>query len=454
MKTHSTWRRFRFLVAVAWLSSPGGDTAFGLPAISVDWQRQIGTPQDEAATDISVDAAGNGYVAGWTAGNLNGQTNTGLRDAFQLSLDPSGGNRWTRLSGTVQDDQGQGNAAEADGTNYLIGWTREDMSGTYHGENDIFVHGFLTGGGGFSGHQWGTPSFDSGNAIGIDAPRNRYIAGQTSGNLNGQTNNGSSDAFLLKQNDSGILQWTRLLGTSGSDSASDVAVDAAGNATITGFTTGNLAGANAGFNDIFVARYDTNGNQQWVTQIGSTFIDNAWGVGIDPLGNVYVAGEAGAAIGGQTFAGGFSDALVAKFDSSGALQWARLLGTATDDSAQDIAVDQFGNSYIVGWTSGSIGGPNPFGQRQTFLAKYDTDGNLKWTHQIDTPFRLEGNGIALLGNHIYIAGASYGPLVAGQWQGGIDAFAMRFTQVPEPASLALLLAAGVLLLARRQPRNT
>ncbi|MEI7740828.1 MAG: calcium-binding protein, partial [Betaproteobacteria bacterium] len=46
-----------------------------------------------------------------------------------------------------------------------------------------------------------------------------YVSGLISGSIDGQTNAGGSDAFVTKYSSDGVKAWTRLLGTSGYDTA-------------------------------------------------------------------------------------------------------------------------------------------------------------------------------------------------------------------------------------------
>jgi len=109
---------------------------------------------------------------------------------------------------------------------------------------------------------------------------------------------------------------------------------------------------------------------------------------VDDAGNAYVAGFAfttdfGATPGAfqTTYGGGFSDGFVAKFNSDGALIYLTFLGGNGEDDATDIAIDDVGNVYVVGFThSGNfptvaafqtdlMGGPS------VFVAKLDASGS-------------------------------------------------------------------------------
>ncbi len=85
-----------------------------------------------------------------------------------------------------------------------------------------------------------------------------------------------------------------------------------------------------------------------------------------------------------------------------AQNWAKALGSTNIDQSNDIVVDAAGNSYVVGFFSGTIdlsgNGTavlSSAGQRDVFFAKYDAIGNLVFAKGIGGGGDDEGNGIAL-----------------------------------------------------------
>jgi len=93
--------------------------------------------------------------------------------------------------------------------------------------------------------------------------RNIYVTGHTSRGLDGNTNSGSSDIFLVKYNQSGTKQWTKQLGTSSNDFGNGVTTDSSGYIYVTGYTFGELDGnTNSGNYDIFLVKYDSSGTKQ------------------------------------------------------------------------------------------------------------------------------------------------------------------------------------------------
>ena len=145
------------------------------------------------------------------------------------------------------------------------------------------------------------------------------MAGDTQGGLDG-TNAGSSDLFVVKYNSSGTKQWTKQLGTWNDDLASGVATDSSGNVYVTGDTLAGLDGnTNAGSSDLFVVKYNSSGTKQWTKQFGTSSSDAAYGVATDSSGNVYVTGYTQGGLDGNTSAGG-NDLFVVKYNSDGVLQ--------------------------------------------------------------------------------------------------------------------------------------
>ena len=89
------------------------------------------------------------------------------------------------------------------------------------------------------------------------------MVGDTSGNIDGYTNAGNYDIFIIKYNSSGTKQWAKLRGTSSADYAQSVAIDTSGNIYVAGQTIGGMDNnTSSGEADIFVIKYDSNGNNQ------------------------------------------------------------------------------------------------------------------------------------------------------------------------------------------------
>ena len=104
-----------------------------------------------------------------------------------------------------------------------------------------------------------------GYSVSTDANGNVYVAGYTTGGLDGNTLTGTRDFFVTKYNSSGVKQYTRQLGVAGQiTDGNSVATDANGNVYVAGITGGGLDGntLTGGTNDFFVTKYNSSGVKQ------------------------------------------------------------------------------------------------------------------------------------------------------------------------------------------------
>ena len=175
---------------------------------------------------------------------------------------------------------------------------------------------------------------------------------------------GNGDVFVAKYDTSGTDQWARSIGGTGPDYGYGIATDSSGNVFVTGRYRGGtitfapdttLTNAGPYTDDAFVAKYDTSGTVQWARGFGGGDYDNGYGIATDSSGNVYVTGgfTGSVTIGpGTTLTGSefFENAFVAKYDTSGTAQWAKgITGQFTNARGYGITTDSDGNVYVTGY---------------------------------------------------------------------------------------------------------
>lgn len=354
------------------------------------WTRMTGSAGFDLVYGVAVDASGNIFVVGNTVNSLDGQANAGGIDCFVTRYDTDGNKIWTRLLGSADDDFCEAVAVDAGGTVHVAGYTYGGL-GTFTNADangagfsaDLFAASFDTNGNQLWLDQRGTPFDDHAEGIAVDAAGNVYLTGSTLGGLDGNTNafgpaGSTYDLFLVKYDAAHVWQWTRQLGTGEDELAWAVAVDAAGNAYVAGESWGDLDGqpnANPGLAaDAFVVMYDAAGSRQWVTLFGTAGDDVAQGIALDNSGNVLVSGSTSGAFPGATNAGGY-DIFIGKGDPvSQTWSWASETGSAGDDYAHGIAVDGRGHAYVTGSTSGIFDGITNNGLTDAFLMSVDDAG--------------------------------------------------------------------------------
>ena len=326
---------------------------------------------------------------------------------------------WAKNTGGMSNEEASSVAADASGNTYVAGWfdspsiTVGSTTLTNAGAYDVFLAKYSASGNVVWAKSAGGTSYDGPFSIAVDAAGNIYVAGYfasptitfdsfTLTNTGGTDN--TADLFLVKYNANGNVQWAKSTGGLGDDAASSIAVSASGDIYVAGYfnsfniTFGTTILVNADninyTHDIFLAKYNTNGDVVWAISKGGMGLDMAYSVAVDTSGNAYMTGVFNSptiTLGSTTFTNdttdGTPDIFLAKFDSNGNVVWAKKAGGTSNDVAHSVAVDVSGNSYVAGeFRSSTIsfgsttltGSAYPFNAYHPFIAKYDANGNALW----------------------------------------------------------------------------
>ena len=221
----------------------------------------------------------------------------------------------------------------------------------------------------------GTTGADEGWAIDIDGAGNLYVVGRTTGSLYGAYDGSSFAGFAERRSRTGALQWGYQAPTF-QKLLSDAALDSSDNLVVTGLESTTLA-------EYFVEKLDAAGLLIWKATIpvdgaGSGLIRS---VTIDNSADIIIAGWIGSSFDGNTHYGR-GDAILAKFSSSGNLIWARQFGSTGHEEATGVTVDSVGAIYVIGYTfEGDVDGGGEALTADSFIAKYDVNGNQMWIKQ-------------------------------------------------------------------------
>ncbi len=159
-------------------------------------------------------------------------------------------------------------------------------------------------------------------------------------------------------------------------------------------------------------------------QFGALWDDRAEDLAVDDDANIYVVGYTYGNL-AQANAGG-EDGFINKYDENGRLTWTRQIGTAKNDEIEAITVDKDHNCYIAGSTGGSMGKYTNAGMNDCFVAKLSQDGQLVWLTQFGSVGDDWSLGIVRddAGN-IYMCGYTDGRLGAERF-GQEDGFVVKF----------------------------
>ena len=310
--------------------------------------------------------------------------------------------------------------------------------------------------------QFGTTGEDESWAIATDST-GVYVAGRTEGTLPGQSNTGGLDNFVRKYDHNGDEVWTQQFGTEGVDHILGISIDLTGL-----YVTGGLGGYSfvrkydpydgserwtqqiglgigtfeisvdisgvyvvgsnfsEGTEDVFVRKYDHNGNEDWTRQFGTSpsINDRGRAISVESTG-VYIVGFTEGALPSQANAGGV-DSFIRKYDiDTGSDIWTRQFGTPETDRPIGVSTDSTG-VYIVGYTDGTLPGQTSAGDADAYIRKYDHDGNEVWTHQFGSSQYDRISEVSTYSNDVYVVGQTYGTLPGQTSAGGIDGFVRKY----------------------------
>lgn len=398
-------------------------------ATPVGWTHQLGTSGAEVGRALAITSTGDVYQAGSTDGTFPGATTADGTEVVVVRYDKNGGLTWVREFGSSDNDDVFGAAATSDGGVVVAGTTPGDMPGnTTKGSIDGFLARFAKNGNRKWLVQFGTAGIDQVTSVAVAASGAIYVAGTTSGDLDGPNAGGGGDAFVAKFDKNGKQKWARQLGSTGYDRAWGLALSRKEEVVIAGQAAQALPeNVHIGAADAFVAKYDKNGVRQWVSQFGTTSDDLAYGVAVAKAGDIRLSGFTEGGLDGSP-AGG-PDVFVSRFETGGDISWTTQFGTTEDDEAAAIALDSSGNAFVTGWTRGSLAGFANAGNADLIAARLDADGAIVWTRQLGTPGYDEGFAIAVRkndtsGGKIVIGGDTDGSVFGHTSAGSTDLIAV------------------------------
>lgn len=279
----------------------------------------------------------------------------------------------------------------------------------------------------------------SSNAIALDANGNIYITGYYGVEITfgvttpSQTTlfavSGSRDIFFAKYNNDGDFLWAKSFGGTGDDApgGNDIEIDTNQNIYITGAFHGTVTFGSGETNettlngaqwDMFLSKYDSNGNLIWVQKAGGADGDSGKNLDLDASGNIYLTGNFnnsvtfGESLSNETMLTGITEsAYIAKYTNNGNFLWARSPFYATGSSNISGDIKVVNGSRIV-YTGSyfsftrltdcvSVNGNS----EDMITIGFDTDGNYIWNTTLKS--NSDDRGVALdvdASGRIYVTG--------------------------------------------------
>ncbi|HOP95119.1 MAG TPA: Ig-like domain-containing protein [Dictyoglomaceae bacterium] len=316
---------------------------------AITWQKTYGGSNYDEVYSIQKTNDG-GYIAAGTTNSFR----AGSTDVYVLKLDENGNVLWQKTFGGINDDWAYSVQQTTDGGYIVAGYTVS----IENGYDDVYVlkldsDGKLlwekTYGGTYSDWAYSIQQTNDGGYI---------VAGWTypygSGNI---------DAYILKLDSDGELEWYKSYGGSDNDWASSIQQTTDGGYIVAGWT----GSSGAGCYDVYVLKLDENGELEWQKTFGGSSDDYAYSIQQVSDGGYIVAGYT------ASFGTGYDDVYVLKLNTNGDLLWQKTFGESGYDRASSIQQTIEGGYIVAGYTD-SFGA----GYTDVYILKLDANGNLVW----------------------------------------------------------------------------
>lgn len=363
----------------------------------VQWASRIGGSSSESISGVSCDNAGRVYVLGTYSSPLlslppltYGNVGSGTYNVFLACIDASGVAQWLNGYGGVGQEFAGGCAYSNFSSSVFITGTYFDPTLTIGtttlnntsaaGKAEIYVAKISNAG----TLQWARTTGSSGcddwgSNITVDATGSPIFCGNFAGSVvtpttvigtTTLTSYGLQDLYLGKYNNAGTFVWAKNIGSNqGGDYTGGIDVDASNNVYLSGYynnaslIVGTTTLTAVGGYDAFISKFNSSGTAQWAQKISGLSDEYGYGLCVDANSNAYIVGafsgtvtNAGTLSLNNSVAGPSTDVYVAKYNTSGAVQWLTGAGGSGNENGTACVSDAVGNIYVVG----SIGGSSAF----------------------------------------------------------------------------------------------
>ncbi|MFH1321539.1 MAG: T9SS type A sorting domain-containing protein [Bacteroidota bacterium] len=222
----------------------------------------------------------------------------GSEDVYMIKTDADGNTEWTKTYGGTSLDYGNITYQTADSGYVVVGTTY----GLGAGNSDVFLLRTDVNGGFLWSKAYGGASFDNGISFRQTPDGGYIICGYTE-----SFGEGNTDAYVIKTDSTGNLEWSKTYGGQEQDDADWIELTDDGGYILSGYTA-SFGGGNG---DAYLIKLDMNGNPAWTKAYGGQYMDVGKSVLQTPDGGFIITGTT------KSFGPGDYDGFVIKTDASG-----------------------------------------------------------------------------------------------------------------------------------------
>ncbi len=330
-------------------------TAFSQP-LSIQWQNAFGGNLYDYAKEVIPTSDGGFISVGYSEsedGNVS--FNHGGGDCWIIKSSAAGFVQWEKTYGGSNFDYGYSIQQTADGGYIVCGFTQSidgDITSN-HGDGDAWVIKIDAMGSIEWQKTFGGSFNDNAQSVQQTSDGGYIICGYTE-SLNGDVtgNHGGGDCWVIKTDGLGVIQWTKALGGSSYDFAQDIKQTTDGGYIVCGGSTSNNGDITEqyGNGDYWIAKLDYSGALIWENSFGGTNYEVAQYIELTTDGGYIIAGYSMSNDGEVTGQHGNGDNWIVKCDINGTLQWQKTLGSSGNDYAYCIKQLSTGNYILTGYS--------------------------------------------------------------------------------------------------------
>lgn len=306
----------------------------------------------------------------------------GNSDVYVVKLTGSGHLQWTKTIGGRNHESGNSVCQTRGGGYVITGYTTSFGAGNA----DIYVVKL-----GSSGDlEWSRTIGGAGQDIGSSIHQTTD-GGFIIGGMSASYSTGNPDAYVVKLDSSGDLEWSKTIGGAADDWCSSIRQTHDGGYVFTGATSS----FGAGKSDVYVVKLDASGNLQWEKAIGGTDSDLGKSICQTLDGGYIITGNT------KSFGTGYADVYVIRLNASGELLWTKTIGGKDWDSGNSIVQTRDGG-FLIGGQTFSFGA----GSYDFYVVRLNPAGDLEWTKTIGGSASDSGNSICQTSDGGYAVGGS------------------------------------------------
>ncbi|HRZ78434.1 MAG TPA: SBBP repeat-containing protein [bacterium] len=395
-----------------------------------EWTKQWGSSSGDHADSVTINSEGDVFLTGATYCTIDWNS-----DVIIFKVRDDGDLKWERQFGSEFDDHGYDITVDKNDNVFVAGVTLGSIDGNPNkGYEDSFLVKLNPDGTRSWARQWGSAFSDRAFSVATDMDGNIYVAGDSDGVIEGGVNESGEywDIFLSKFDNDGNIKWIRQWGSGKYDGAKSIVIDHENKKIfMTGSTDGKLdGGEKSGEYDLFLTKLDMDGNREWTRQWGSSEIDFGISVAVSGSGNIFISGNTEGAIGENVEVLPEDQMFLTRFSPDGEYEWTKQWGKGYNSYLTDMEIDAGDKIFVTGSVGGEFEGFVNEKYMDVFITKWDEDGNIEWNEQWGTDYANAGLGIAVNDEgSIYVTGRTEGPLAENAVNDWEDIFLTKFVLI-------------------------